>query len=372
MQTMVIACALLGLLSDPPVSESEFFRLMEGLHAPFRDISLICEGTSTFIGPKSLLEEGANRDMNYQCQYYYRQDGATRTDMYIKSIHGDSILSRSTRALLGNRLEELSGVPDSKDLAQVRVRRGDTAAFRSLGATHNILYIWLFRWMCMRGGRNFESPGWEEVDGHRCLRVELDFLPGFKAPSKLRVRAWLDVARGGHPLRIELRRGVELLWQAHDIKLLRFQLPGGGEAYLPVDGVLDSYSFNWKSYQEPIMRDTYHVVTDTVRLNRGLTDRIFSVAWKDGTPESAGMQRMRREFDQAAIRARASRPLRDPDSVRERLDKQLAEAGQQAKMLEASAVARSGWAWATVLPYGLSIGGVTLLGFVAFVKWRMH
>ena len=49
---------------SPSISESEFFRLIEGLHGKIRDVSLICEGTRTFVGPKSLLPEGANWGTN--------------------------------------------------------------------------------------------------------------------------------------------------------------------------------------------------------------------------------------------------------------------------------------------------------------------
>ena len=156
----------------------------------------------------------------------------------------------------------------------------------------------------------------------------------------------------------------------HDILLDRFKLPGGGEAWLPVQGVSESFSLNRKSYADPIMCETYHVVPERPVLNRDLSDRVFSLAWKENGSETDGLLTSRREFDEAARRFRSSLPPRDPDSVKERLDKEVAEADRQSKMLEASSATRSSWSWLTLLPYGFSLGGVGLVGVVAFLKWE--
>ena len=94
----------------------------------------------------------------------------------------------------------------------------------------------------------------EVIDGHRCLRVQLNYLPALKVAFGPKVRFWIDLARGGHPLRVEFHSGPRFVGLIRDILLGRFKLPGGGEVWLPIQGVRESFGLNKKSYPDPVTR----------------------------------------------------------------------------------------------------------------------
>ena len=135
--------------------------LIEGLHDKVRDVSLICEGTRRFVGEKSLLPEGTDWDKRYQCQYYYRHDGACRFELYLRGNDIDSLFGHSTWALLGRRLEKLDRSPSSKDLAKVQVARGTNGALRVTGSPHHLIWIWYFQMVSGREARDYEYQGWK-------------------------------------------------------------------------------------------------------------------------------------------------------------------------------------------------------------------
>lgn len=366
MQPLLIVSVILGLAPDAGIGADEFARLLEPLHSVIRDVSFICEGASEFVGPSELLN-GGNQDRSFQCEFWYRNDGSTRIEVYLKPSVVDAPFVRSTKALHQGRVEELTVNPDTRDLGKVRVLRGTGGSIRETGSPNYILYLWFFESLKDPSDRNYEYRGWEVVDGHRCLCVQFDFVPGLKMKDPPKIRFWMDLARGGHPLRVETDMGGKLASRVSGIKLDRFELSRGGQAWLPVDGVLEYFAWGPKTFDSPTMRETYHVLKGTVRINTDLRDEVFSaVKWKGRIPPTPGWNRMRQEFDYAATNR--IREPRDPDSVKKRLDEKLREADLQSEMIEASSVARETWSWTAILQLCTAVVGISTLA--AAVVWR--
>jgi len=371
MQLLLAACAAVGLVQDPTISAEEFSRLLGPLHGGIHDVSLICEGASEFIGPIEILK-GGNPNRTYQCSFVYRSDESTRIELYLKGSAIDAPFLHSLKTLHQGKIEDLTVNPDSRAIGKAKVTHGTSASLRDTGSPNYILFLWFFRPVIENpAARRYEYQGWEDIDGHKCLRAQFDYIVGYEGKNKPVIRFWIDMARGGHPLRVETYMGGKLMSRVGAIRLDRFALPSGGEVWLPTDGSLEYFAWGPKNFERPVQRETYHVVGGTVRLNRNLKDAVFSVKWKDDTPETGGMSRMRREFESASSATEhAPREPRDPESIRERINKKLIEADLQSEMLQASSAARSAWTWASFVQLVAALVGCSLLGIAALWKWR--
>ena len=273
----------------------------------------------------------------------------------------------SKYAFKGRKVEQLETTPDIGN----RVTPIDTVAGPNAlnieGSPGRILWSWFFRELNDIRTRDYHFERWDVVRGHHCAVVKMDYIPGFAVKDKPTVTFWIDLNRGGHPLRVESHLGEALAWRTDAIELAQFPLPGGKDAWLPVDGVTEFFRWGLESYDVPLVRETSHVVVDTVRLNQNLPDRAFTLGGKADGPEPAGLKAMKREFEDVSPRTRR-KLRRDPKGVGEQLDKELAAADQQARMLEASSVARQSWDWPTVSIYAFATAGIFSLCAVLVMK----
>lgn len=352
--------ALLALQAETRVNAEDFLKLVRAAQSSISDVSFVCEGSITFVGPKDLIDPTANLDKKFQGIYVYRSDGALFHDLYLRGEGVDSLFVHSKRALLRGIVEKLQTQPDLRQLAEPHSTRGNAASMRDAGSPNNLLWLWFFESIRTIDSYQYEFEGWEDVDGARCLRARLNYIPG-SMPQNPQVKFWIDVARGGHPLRVEFYLNSALAFRLYDVRLAWFPTMGGVKTWIPVDGILDYYSWGPKTYDAPTQRETYHVVKDSVKLNQNRSDRTFSTKWSSSSPNIS----LAKEFDSAG---NVPRPRNDHETVAARLDARLAEADEQAKELDASAAAATG--------NGLSLAylapgvlGVCLLAIAVAKKW---
>ncbi|MGC8643130.1 MAG: hypothetical protein ACP5XB_24995 [Isosphaeraceae bacterium] len=367
-----IVCSL-AAQQDGQIGPDHLDRILRGLHDKIQDVSLICEGTEETLQPELLDRQRTVRRRGFQCSYDYRSDSSARLDLYTYGDTADSLFQRQVRALLGRDLERYDAFPDQVRIASVTSAIGSPYSFNVLGSPSALVYMWYFRFNSGKfASMNYENLGWEAIDGHRCLKVRMDFLPNMPANRRAYREYWIDLERGGHPLRIDNYHGNLMGIRTSGIELCEFKGKGRERIWLPVDGVRDT--FVWKTAKRGLVRSekaisrvTYHVVKSTVRFNQGLSDGYFRLR-KKGEPLSARRPfDLSRKFDKEAKKPPAVRS--DPESVRERLDAKLAEAEKQAATLTASSRGRTVWEPQVVVQATIAVAGAGLL-FGAWLVWR--
>lgn len=371
--TILIGLVVTACASGDEPDAAQFARLMKGLHGAIQDVSLVYEGELHYVGPADLLGRGsATTNQFFQGAYVYRADGAALLEFFRRDLDKDGLFQHESFAILGAKMEALSKIPDlAAQFNRPRVTQSKTAstnlgAINKTGSPQRILYTWYFNQLVDPQGYGYECQGWEEVDGQKCLRVQLNVVKQTSNPRKPTIRFWIDMDRGGHPLKVEDLSGSDVRMRTDRIELERQPLADGRSLWLPVRGVTETFQYSGGFHKTPLYRETYSVINDTIRINQGLADSLFTVAQTSKLPSTDYLRRLRKDFD----RPPPPPPRRDAAGVKERLDKTLAEADEQAKRIEASSTARAGWSTTLLVQAALVAIGVVALGCVAAWKWR--
>lgn len=360
----------------PYVGPAEFARLMEGLHGDVRDVSFVFEGWFRGVPPGRSIEDDikAGRghrvgEAEYQGGYSFRADGATRLDCYRHhSGNGKEYRTYDVRQLaviLREKLSQVSQFPDLRN-EQPSGGAGGPGVLNLTSSPERIHYSWLFQTLKDPAARGYEFLGWEEVGGHRCLKFQFDEVWGLpnRMVDRPMIRFWIDMERGGHPLRIEFRRGEQVRMRTQDIELERVPGPDGRERWFPIRGITYLFPLPGPRYEaRPVGYETYSVIQGTVRFNQGLPDAFFTLDWKGTVPENESLATRRKEFRKPPRRY-------DPQGIKRHLREALAEADQQSKHLEAPSVAREPWNWTVVGQAGFAALGVATLLGAGIWRWR--
>lgn len=365
-----------ALVATPPGAQDEidaaqFARLMAGLHAEVRDVSFVFEG-SDFRIPRGQTVEEAMRapgaldgGSTYQGLYAYRDDGATLLDSFHTAYPTeeddaeDPVTSRRTIALLDHELSTVSRFPPQRG-ERPSVEAGGMGSLNQPGSPERIVYLWFFKAFEQFGpdGFGYEFQGWEEVDGHRCLRVQFDEMVGAsdRPPDRPVIRFWIDLERGGHPLKVEFARGNEIRMRTTGIELAHLTLLGEERLWFPVRGRTETFGELGRSRGRPALAETYFVLDGTVRLNQGLPDRVFSVDYEGGLAETTELTQRRRTF-------RVPEPRSDPEGIRLQMEAQLAAADAQADEIRATSPARRSQTRTRAMQVAFAVLGITLLSY---------
>jgi len=368
MNTLLLTLALVSQTPDADeLSAGQFLRIMNGLHSGIQDVTFVYEGT--------VRQVDSSVQRSFQGLYSFRSDGATLVDVFSRPANDDAPDSRSIHAILNGSLETVRQVPDLGYLAQQNARpqssKGGPGTLNMHKSPERILYLWYFQTLEDPEHYGYEFQGWEKVDGHVCAKVQLyrspkDVALNSKNPSL--VRFWVDLQRGGHPLKAEFSRGPTLRIR-NEIQLGRVRVSSEESIWFPIRGVTETFDDGKLSF-----RETYAVVDGSLRLNQGLDDSDFtvSIAQNKRLPDVGGLRQRQEQLEEQWEEAKRIPPPRtDPEGVKERLDKQLAEAERQAKQLEASSAARQRWGTTSVAQISLVLFGAVLLIGSVYWKWSM-
>ncbi len=363
---------VLGQVSAGEADRTEADRLIsliKGLHSPIEDVSFTFEGALWYVGPKQPEKSKMHaRDdgliTRHQGTYSYRNDGATRLDLYRRGFEIDHLMVRSRKTLLNGRYEQLEIAPDMSRSRQPRNPLswpGNGSSLDTTESPHRILYLWFFHLVPTHDPLQVKVLGTEMVDGHRCTKLFFDLDPDSGPKSFLNMFLWVDLQRGGHVLKFDRYQKSNLAMQLTDVELQEFHSHDKTPIWLPIRGTVNTFRFGEKYYPEPTFRETYDVMPDSVRLNMGLKDHLFSAAYDQDATTSTGIDQEKKEFRERANRPRPG-PGTDRESVRKDLDRRLEEADKQAAMIEASSSLRDSGRWsattvtALVLAFGLCCG----------------
>jgi len=348
---------------------AEVFR---SYNTSFKDVQFIYEGTIRRSGSK---EGDAS---TFQGSYAYRNDGATLIDVF-GLPRGGKPGSRLLSSVLGERLENLNAQPDIfprlRD-RQPEVARGGSGSLNRTDSPERIFLAWFLGSHADAEEYGLEPQGWEEVNGRRCLVVHVDSSPrrftrGRNMGTSFK-KLWIDLERGGIPLRIEYHDDGHVGIRTEILDVQRVSLPGGRDMWFPARGrtetfgaVIDKGKVSFRT--EPDI-ETHNILTSGLKFDRGLTDGYFSVKKHALVTSDEGLRKLQRELENTKPVPRPKIST-DPESLKKRLDDALAEADKQSKQLEASSAARGGGGWSAALPWGLGVFGVILL-VAAVVRLR--
>jgi len=355
MIALLAVMSLLGAVPEGQIDADQFARLIQGLHSEIRDVSLVYEGRIEYP-----MARTKNQGPQYQAVYALRSDGAILYDVYLRSNDPNQPFTHDTHALLGNKMTSLGRVPDLPSGDPVE-KRASPGRLDKPGSIQRILFLGYFGNPYFRTN-GYEFEGWETVDNHRCLRVR--FGAGTETMDETGTRFWIDMERGGHPLKAEWHDRGHLTMRTDGIRLKSYPAPGGETLWLPVVGLTSTFATTDGYSNSPNCKETYEVVEGSVRLNADLPDKQFAVDWNGGMPDSDALKRIRHEYESIP-------PFRtDPAGVKANLNRRLALADSQAQQLEASSTAREPWDWSPAIRIMLAVLGVALVIVVGVYKWR--
>lgn len=371
---MFLALFVLALPQvDSTPTTHEFSDLISSLFAEIEGISLIVEGEQTS------LDDGAKRADRpkhlFQTHYVFRLSNPSAGLLETYEWITPNPPSHRSIAVLNGFLDE-SDRPVRQTPLDPKTKkplRPPGAAFSLCGSLspQSFIYYWYFPILARLGGkiRGYESLGWEEINGHRCLKVKLGVVPGGGILTSHNL-FWLDVGRGGHPLRIENYYKDHLIYRVDSIELSQITTQNGKMVWLPVKGEVKVFgSIEGPYHQKPTNHEVYRVVLGSVQINPDLPDSVFVIHTKPRR-ELGNAIALRTQNPVEAKPPKVGRPKTDPASVQARLNAKMAEADRQAKEIEASSPARTSWGAVGVTQIVFAVIGVGLIGTAGFWMWR--
>lgn len=371
---LVAAIPLPSPARDAPIDAEQFDRIMAGLHAEIEDVSFVFEGRERGVPLELTVEDllaGADPEaphLDYQGQYAFRSDGATRLDRFDSDTFITTPGKESPNevhqfaVMLAGRIERVTSSPTERNERPIS-RPGGPGSLNEPGSPMRICYLWYFQKGWPWAENHYKFLGWETIDGHRCAKVQ--FIKPAPTPGhpdgQLGQRFWIDLERGGHPLKVEYIDPSGLSMRVAGIRLAQFEKPDGKTIWLPVRGYCENFATGQP--QRPVGLETYYVVDGTVHLNQGLPDEVFTLDWDGKLPEPESLATQRREF-------RKPVPKRDPKSVRKNLEHRLAIAETQAPLIQATTPKQRQEPRTRLLQLGLAAAGAALLVAAGWIVWR--
>ena len=369
-----------GTAAGAAMTARDFTRLMQGLRSEIKNVWFIYEGEMWVYGKGQGTAGQPNDDVEYfQGTYAYRADGTTLVDVYSRNARIDIPYQRSTLAALKGKMEEIERIPDKVYDPPKYVHNASQGSFDRPMSPERILFIHYFSSLAAPADEDFADEGWEDVAGHRCLRVKINQFPsaGFKETATAKMmwnRLWIDMERGGHPLRVELWRGSDL-WSRNEIELAEVPGPGGKRIWFPVRGTTESFVGRGREggspvsvSSRPLARETLSILTSSLRFNQNLADKTFSVNYNGGVHDTPELARQRRLFQSIPPPPLPEREPTDPASIQRRLDEQLVKADKESKELDASSTVGTYRDWTLISSVCLT--GAGLIAVVCGLYFR--
>jgi hypothetical protein len=344
--------------------------MLDGIYAEIEDVSFLYEGGMYPLVPVPVRMANGHSE-NYQGQtfqgfYAFRSDGATLLDVFDETIGVVGTLNHQTNTMLLDKLVIADQNVD-QDEVHVNKRKRAIGVLNQPNSPERIFCFWFLRTIGDPAARAYEYQGWEDVDGQRCLRVELNEVTTARAGSRnrARIRFWIDLERGGHPLRVEYLRGDKLRGRTSNIKLKQFKTEDAKVVWMPDSGQNESFLKSAAQYSDtPIFRETYEVVNGTMEINHGLKDTQFAVDWNGPIPETERIRELRARF------MKPRTPSNRIENVQASLEERLKRADEQAGRLIADSPNAEFAATTTVLQVIFGTIGVVLIIAVVVIKRR--
>lgn len=345
---------------DAGIDRAQLSRLLHATSAAMRDVEWIYEG-STRVMKSKRGPDAIDFEDDFQGVFAYRNDRSVHLDVYIESDSPKRPFQREIFALRGAELAQRLRTPDHSN----PVATGDRSGVGGLGSlnrprspTRSFLLPHLLEYVDDPSW-SVEPSGWEVIDGHRCLKILVT-----QGSRKHANHYWIDLERGGMPLRHEDFTDKGIRGRDFAIELARVSDKRGAQFWIPVRGKTHSFVTAQGVDRDPIFEEIYSVLEGTVRINQDLPDSRFTLDSESSliAPDLA-KQKSRYETALNAPKPRSQTP-------QEHIETLLAKADAQSKGLEASAPSRESWYQRNFLSILLVLGGGATLIAATFLLRR--
>lgn len=365
------------------ITHDQFSRIMEERWSDRKDIGFVYEGQFDYW-PKAPLIGPAPKPKAqalYQGAYVMRSDGRRHLDLYVASPDNNNSLLRRTWTSANEGMEETHSVPDA-DGGKASVSTHSGNDFSMPKSPEHFFFWGQLREMAKSPlSYHYEFLGWESIEGHRCLKVRLNFIPDDPKPkSEADYRIfWIDLERGGNALKVELHSTKGLISRCDGIKLESFSV-GGKTHWIPIGGQRSMFPRSPTEFsQTPVTRESYEVVSGSVIINQGVPDAFFSASKRSRLPRGTGTEKLQAslahmslatQFEQAADAVPEEEKRTDPVALEKKLNRMLDEAKKQGTLIEASSSASLTSDWLYWSRYAIMGLGASALIFCLYWRWR--
>lgn len=346
----------MSMVAQELPSAEQVLRLITSQQETIRDVSFYYEG-----GFRVLPESGAKfkpdpswYDAQFQGLYAFRDDGRVFQEIFNR--HNGKTSQRSA-VLDGKSDEVLEGSTRVNKVTKEKPRPfSDPYVLTEPESAHRFLYRYMLKALDTRGTAGVSVEDWDVIDDRKCVKVRVVMWPAFG--NEAYHLFWIDLERGGHPLRIENWLKGQRRYRIN-VKLNSFKDLEGRAVWLPASGVFESFHWSGHHYDQPVARETYDLVHGSVLINAGLTDAQMRNPRTRVQNAPAGFKNGKEvgeiEADKNENVAEGSvHPIR----IQERLDSMLAEANEQSKTVDASNVTADDEWVRSVLPLVLVVLGI--------------
>jgi hypothetical protein len=279
--------------------------LLRQLRAPVRDYECLYEGQETrfkepdLTGLPDMIRKATARDPSfhagaattYQGSYACRADSSVHIDVSIKGTPPKP-LRREVLCLFRAKGSKRVIIPDEGGVTTPDVAQSAGTIF--VKKTFSLLRVDMFPYLleCVLIEQlGCVSPGWEDIDGHRCLVIDFPRMDDKKERRVWGERYWVDVARGGCVLKYEWDEEGAVTARLTEVMLSQELARDGELVWIPIAGRLLFYRAGFRAMSKAQSEQTYNVLHGTLKINTGLSDQRFDLNYgvDDRTRASAAV-----------------------------------------------------------------------------------
>ncbi len=369
---MICSAVLLGLAlvaaEDEPLARGQIHVLLQQLRAPLHDYECLYEGQDKRLKEPDLtglpdpIRKATERNpawhagavITYQGSYAYRSDKSLHIDVSIRKPDPSEPLRREILCLFRDRAAKRIIVPDQGGVTGPDLIRRDGTVF--VKKTYSLLRVDMLPYLMEKlsiGEIDCVSPGWEDVDGHRCLVIDF---PGMDDKKEKRVwgeRFWADVSRGGCVLKYEWEENGLVTARLTGVELSQEPASDGATIWLPIAGKLVGYRVGFRTFSEAQSEQTYYILRGTLKINTNLPDSRFDMDY--------GVDAQMRADATAVNRGREPKRARLPNDSVTSLKRVLRDTEDPSKRLVAAPASSESWLRRNLGATTFLVGGGTAL-----------
>jgi hypothetical protein len=373
---LLVSCLLVKPSEGDQLTRSQILDLLQQVRAPIRDYECTYEGQLTrlkapdFTGWPDSLRKANERDMamdagavtTFQGTYAYRNDKAIHVDVSVRHPDPRLPLKREIFCSFKGKGSKRVIVPDQGGPSGPDVVQTGGMVFVKKALSH--LRVDMYPYLLEALRNDFipcESPGWEDVDGQRCLVVDFPRRDG-KGKRFWGERFWVDVARGAIVLKYEWDDDGSVSSRLTEVGVSREHTQDGQLVWMPVGGRILYYRDLFTPSTSVHVEALYTVLQGTLRINQDLPDSRFTLDYNlDATTRAAAT---------AANRSKTNRRIAPPVDAETSVRKVLRDPDDPSKQLVASSPSSSSWFFRNLTSVGLVVAGICVACGGIYLKRR--
>jgi hypothetical protein len=373
---MTVVIAACGAANDEEsLDRRQMLKVLRSLHSPIKDFELRFEGDfhrlakpdySKLPAQDRIASERNSAFLGntyFQGTIAYREDSAVHLDLHDRFEDQNLPVQRAISCLFRGKYSKRTWVPDrGGPVGGDRSERGSVLKFQM---PKNPFWFYLYPILALHleteSAEQYRFAGWRDVEGHKCAVLEfyvIDPKTGNRATAET---YYVDLGRGGHPLKLERYVRGSLAAEVVDIKLAYLKAEDGESVWFPISGHLLSHGSGLFEFaRAPTGEQTFQVLRGSVAINQGFNDNRFTLDYGLGPKDKPNLK----PLQPVAKRSRS-------ESSESLLAKAFAKAEAVSPELVAETPSQRGWLTHQYLPsLGLFSFGLVVVFLGILLKRR--